>query len=268
MNQLLDIVRIIASLAFLLYASWSDWKTREVTNTVWILFAPTAFTLTFIDLYLNNFSMLTFYGISFGLASAFAVILFYSGAFGGADAKALMCIALALPFYPQNLPTLLAEGASPIAQIFFPLTVFSNAVLLAALTAVYIVFRNIFWRQKTGKKLFEAELAKESLGKKLLVLVTGYKTSISKLKEKWHLYPLEDVESVEDKMQRKLVLIPRDEGRSEIVGRLEKAAQSGIIEDHVWASPGLPMLIFITIGFVLALVLGDIIWIGVSFLFG
>jgi preflagellin peptidase FlaK len=266
MNQILDIVRIFVCLVFLIYASWTDYKTREVSNTVWILFAPPALTLSLIDLFLSDFSMLIFYGISVGLTSAFAVILFYSGAFGGADAKALMCIALALPFYPQNIATPLSEGTSPISQIFFPVTVFSNSVLLAALTAIYILLRNTFWRLETGMKFFEGEQASESFGRKLLVLMTGYKITIAKLKEKWHLYPLEDIEGSEDRFKRKLVLIPKDEGRDEIVERLEKAHQDEIIKDKVWASPGLPMLIFITIGLIIALILGDIVWIGVGFL--
>jgi preflagellin peptidase FlaK len=203
-----------------------------------------------------------------GLTCAFAMILFYSGAFGGADAKALMCIALALPFYPQNIISPLFVGISPISQLFFPLTVFSNAVLFAALSAVYLLLRNVVWRQRTKMKLFEAEQSSESFGRKLLVLVTGYKIPFEKLKEKWHLYPLEDIENIDNKPRRKLVLIPRDEGRNEIVERLEKAAQDGLIQDGVWATPGLPMLIFITAGFIIALFLGDIVWIIVSFLLG
>jgi preflagellin peptidase FlaK len=157
--------------------------------------------------------------------------------------------------------------ASPILQIFFPITIFSNSVLLAAATAIYMLMRNIFWRQKTGKKLFERGLG-ESFGKKLLVLVTGYKIPIDKLKEKWHLYPLEDVEKTENGLKRKLVVLPKDKGREAIVERLSKAAEAGKIQNTVWATPGLPMLIFITLGLVIALFFGDIVWICISFLLG
>ena len=271
MQIILDAVRTITTLSFLFYASWSDYKTREVSNAVWMLFAPLAFTLTFIEIYVYQFPQfflqLSFYGMCVGLTVAFAIILFYSGGFGGADAKALMCLALGLPFYPKKLFTAMSAEISPISQNFFPVTVFSNSVLLAAATAVYLFLHNILWHKKVGRKLFEEGHEKESLGRKILVLITGYKISIHKLREKWHLYPLEDVEgNIEDGFKRKLVVIPRDEERNAIVERLAKAVEERRIKDMVWATPGLPMLVFITAGLIIALLFGDIVWICVDFL--
>lgn len=267
--QMIATAKILLSLAFLAYASWSDYKTREVSNTVWVFFAPVAFALTFTELFLFNFSMMPFYGLCFGLTTAFAIILFYTGGFGGADAKALMCLALALPFYPPQEPlTPLSGEVSPIMQLFFPLTVFSNSVLLAALTAIYMLFHNLLWQRKTGKKLFEGEQKSESIGKKILVLITGFKIPIKRLKEKWHLYPMEDVEKRENRTERKLVALPKDEGRDAIVKRLTEAVEAGEIQDMIWATPGLPMLIFITIGLIIALFFGDMVWVLVRLLLG
>jgi len=256
----IEAIKVTLTLLFLIYASWSDYKTREVSNSVWLLFAPPAFALTFIELFFYEPSSMLFYGICFGLTAAFAIILFYSGGFGGADAKALMCLALALPFFPESLLKPLSE-ISPISQSFFPITVFSNSVLLAAATAIYIFLRNVFWHKRTGRKLFEEGHQNESLGRKILVLITGYKVSVNKLNEKWHLYPLEDTEENPEKgFKRKLVLIPKDEDRNTIVERLTKAVEAGKIQDTVWATPGLPMLIFITAGLIIALFFGDIVW--------
>ena len=269
MNEILEGARVSLCLSFLIYASWSDYKTREVSNMVWMLFAPLAFTLTFLEIYIGyEFSQLPSYGICFGLTATFAVVLFYSGGFGGADAKALMCLALALPFFPESLLKPLSE-ISPILQAFFPITVFSNSVLLAAATAVYIFLRNVFWHKRTGRKLFEEGYQNESLGRKILILITGYKVSTNKLKEKWHLYPLEDTEENPEKgFKRKLVLIPKDEDRNMIVERLTKAVEAGKIQDTVWATPGLPMLIFITAGLIIALFFGDIVWTCIRLLLG
>ncbi|MGQ9641681.1 MAG: A24 family peptidase C-terminal domain-containing protein, partial [Candidatus Bathycorpusculaceae bacterium] len=191
--------------------------------------------------------------------------LFYSGGFGGADAKALMCLALALPFYPRELFMPLFGAPSPISQLFFPMTVFSNAVLLAAAAAIYILFLNIFSRWRTGKRLFEG-YENASFGKKVLVLLTGYKVSVEKLKDKWHVYPMEDLE--ENTFKRKLVVMPKDEGRDAIVQRLAKAVDEGKIEDYVWATPGLPMLIFMTAGLILALIVGDVVWVCIRSILG
>jgi len=266
----IGMTRTVISLLFLFYASWSDYKTREVSNSVWILFAPLAFALTFIEIYVYEFSQLSLilplYGMCFGLTTAFSIVLFYFGGFGGADAKALMCLAITLPFHPENLAGPLFIEVSPISQAFFPITVFSNSVVLAASTAIYMLLRNIFWHQKTSKKFFEGEHINESIGRKLMVLATGYRVSIDRLKKKWHLYPLEDVESTENGLERKLVLLPKDEGRNAIVKRLAKAAENGKIQKDVWATPGLPMLIFITTGLIIDLLFGDIVWICVTFL--
>lgn len=266
LHQILAVTRIAISVASLSYASWSDYKTREVSNNVWILFAPLAFALTFAELLLYNFSTLLSFGLCFCVTATFAVILFYAGGFGGADAKALMCLALALPFYPQELFSPFSGEISPFMQMLFPITVFSNAVILAALAAVYLLIHNLTWRWRAGKPLFEGEQRSESIGKKILVLLTGYKVSIWKVKEKWHLYPLEDVEKTQDGIKRKLVVFPKDENRKAIIERLEEGVKNGEIPEKIWATPGLPMLIFITAGLVIALFYGDIVWGMVRFL--
>ncbi len=204
-----------------------------------------------------------------GITVGLAFLLFYAGGFGGADSKALMCIALALPFAPLTLFTpILAGAVSPTSRIIFPITIFGNAVLFAAASGIYMILRNVNWHKKTKTKMFPGTLASESIGKKFLVLITGYKMSVSKLKAKWHIFPLEDVDDQVVNLKRKLMIVPNDEGREKIVERLSKAAEEGKIDDYVWASPGLPMLIFVTLGLIVALFLGDFVWLLVRFVLG
>ncbi|MEM3549589.1 MAG: A24 family peptidase C-terminal domain-containing protein [Candidatus Bathyarchaeia archaeon] len=258
--SIISTIKIVLALLFLAYASWRDFKTREVSDRVWVIFAPLAFALTFAELYFWDLALLPYFGLCFVLTAAFAIVLFYAGGFGGADAKALMCLALDLPFYPSKVLNPLFGEVSPIMQTFFPITVFINSVILSALSAVYIFFHNLFQRQKTGMKFFEGEQKKEAFWKKILVLITGYKIPITKLKEKWHIYPLEDLEKAEFGVRRKLLIFPKDEDRDAIVERLEESVKAGGIHEMVWATPGLPMLIFVTAGLILALYLGDIVW--------
>jgi len=256
LNEIFDGARVLLSLAFLVYASWSDWKAREVSNKVWAVLAPMAFALTTIQFVLFAQSLLFYYVLSFAVTSVLAIALFYAGAFGGADAKALMCLALALPYYPVYL----LSGASFYSPVF-PISVFSNAVLLAALTVVYSLLRNSFWRLRKGPRLF-AGFEKESVWRKLLVLVTGYKVDVATLEKKMHVYPLEDISAKETGVEeRRLLVLPKDETQETIVGRIVAAGREGKIQDGVWVTPGLPLLIFITAGLVVALLYGDIIWI-------
>ena len=263
MKEVLDSIRVLLCLVFLIYASWSDFKTREVSNWVWVILAPLAFILTSSRFFLFSNELLQGYVLSFAVTSALSITLFYTGAFGGADAKAFMCLSLALPFYPANLFQPYSGVISPLSQILFAITIFSNSVLLAALSVLYIVVRNLSWKQRNKKNLFEG-VKKESKWRKILVLLCSYKVDIAELEKKQHLYPLEDF--VEN--ERKLLVVPKDEGREKIVGRLQKAKQEGRLQNGVWATPGLPMLIFVTIGLIIALFYGDIVWVIVRSVLG
>jgi preflagellin peptidase FlaK len=257
MNEIFfDGARVALCLSLFIYASWSDYKTREVSNKVWAVLAPSAFALTIFQIVMFAPEMLYNYALSFIITSALAIAIFYAGAFGGADAKALICLSLALPFYPTHLLQQPQNIVSPI----FPITVFTNAIILAASTVVYAVLRNLFWKSRNRKGLFEG-LNKESVGRKILTLLCGYKVKVSQLEKVEHIYPLEDI-YVDEKgeSRRKLLLFPKDEERKDIVERVLKAADEGKIEKEVWATPGLPMLIFITAGLIVALAFGDIIW--------
>jgi len=263
MEEILSWTRIMLSIAFLFYASWSDFKTREVSNNVWVVFAPVAFLLTFAQFLFfppigDAFQSMIYYGISFAVTSVFSIALFYVGAFGGADAKALICIALAMPMSPGPI-----EPLSSYVSFIFPISVFSNGVIIAALSVFYALFRNIIWKQRTGQELFEG-YEKESFGRRVLALLCGYKVSVRDF-EKSFLYPLEDAQTnPSGETKRQLLLFPKDEKREEIISRLVKAEGEGKIQDTVWATPGLPMLIFITIGLILALTVGDVVWIILS----
>jgi preflagellin peptidase FlaK len=277
MEEILTWARVIASLAFLAYASWSDFKTREVSNSVWVAFAPIALLLTFAQFlffppYGDVLQSMLYYVISFGIVFVFSVALFYAGAFGGADAKALMCIALALP-EPRSLEPLFSVAfpfwrtAVPLSGFtspIFPITVFSNSVIIAALSVFYALVRNLVWRLRNEQSLF-GDYKGTSFGRKLLALLCGYRVTIEYLRRSF-LYPLEDFETRSSgETERRLLLFPKDAEREEIVARLVSAKETGRLQGTVWATPGLPMLIFITLGLTLALTVGDIVWLVLHF---
>jgi len=245
-------------LAFFIYASWSDLRKREVSNKVWAVLAPLAFVLTFSQFFMFAPDMLQSYALSFVITSAVSVALFYAGAFGGADAKALICLSLALP-YPVHILQPLGF-ASPL----FPITVFCNAVLLAALTVFYAITRNLLWKYRTRKKLFE-DFEEQPMGRKILAFLCGYKVNITELERRRHIYPLEDVRVAETgETERRLLVFPSDEKKEKIVERILEASRGGRLGSEVWITPGLPLLVFITAGLIIALTLGDIIWIMLS----
>jgi len=77
------------------------------------------------------------------------------------------------------------------------------------------------------------------------------------------MYPLEDFEITDDgNKKRKLLVYPNYDEREDIIARLKENILNQ--ESEVWVTPGLPFLIFITIGLIVALIYGDIIWIILS----
>ena len=262
MNHILDGARIILCFSFLIYASIRDYKSREVSNTVWAIMGPLALAITgfqFLVFSSEPLQLIISYVLSFAITSGLAISIFYFGGFGGADAKALMCIALALPVYPGYLLSKPTGFVSPL----FPITIFTNSVLLGALSVFYALFRNLLWKLRNNGDVFDG-LETESLGHKILALFTGYKISVSKL-EKGFMYPLEDVQVTEgEEPKRKLLVFPKDEERDEIVARILKNVEKEKLEYGVWVTPGLPLLIYITLGLLIALTYGDIVWILLS----
>jgi len=79
------------------------------------------------------------------------------------------------------------------------------------------------------------------------------------------MYPLEDIDvNDEGDRKRKLLVFPKDEEREEIVARILENVKKERLDGEVWATPGLPLLIFITAGLIIALAYGDIVWILLS----
>ena len=81
MQEIFTAARITLSLTILLYASWSDYKTREVSNRVWAVYAPIALALSLSELLIYDVGQLPFFGLSFGITAVVAILLFYTGGF-------------------------------------------------------------------------------------------------------------------------------------------------------------------------------------------
>jgi preflagellin peptidase FlaK len=195
--------------------------------------------------------------------SGLALLFFFVGLYGGADAKALICLSLALPLNPMNL---ILRNTGP--DILFPLGVFSNGVILAALSFVYPLFCNLRWRLKNDKGLFEG-FEGESKVRKLAVLISGYKIPMQGFEKNSFSLPLEDVQVSEaGKTERKLVVLPDIEETEEAAQRIIDARAHGGKIDWVWVTPGLPMLVFITAGLISALFLGNFVLIVLTHLLG
>lgn len=254
LKMTLDLLRIVISISLFLYASWEDWKTREITDKIWVIMAACGVMFLIVELTfiteIGLWLILVAISIIFSLAIGFT--LFYFDFFGGADSKALMALSILMPLKPE------IEWINVESHPFIPIAVFNNSVIGAALMAVTMLTRNLMYKLR-GKTLFEG-LKEEKAWKKALVLLTGYKIPIKKLKDTPFVYPLERIEVVEGRIERKIrIRIGVTTGEEEL-NRIYKMLKTEKMTGEIWVTPALPMLIFMTVGLLISIISGDVVY--------
>jgi len=225
-------IKVLVTLAILIKASIYDWKFREIPDSLWIILIAFAIPLNVIQyiFFPHNYNLL-FLIIPFIIVLGITVIMLFLG-FGGADIKALIALSIMFPIYPKVwIFPILNEGFG-----IFALSVLSNSLLVAPAIALGLFFRNVLRREKG----------------KIIYYFIGYKLDVDNIPKFHNL--LEYI----DENGRIVSVIKAVEPDDEMLKRLKDAKNKGVI-DKVWVTPALPFLIFMTAGFVVAIVLGDLI---------
>ncbi len=228
--SLVDAVKVIVSFVILLKASVHDIREREVPDELWIAMAVLGLILDAVQYLLTPFSLI-FAVIQFLLIFALANFMFYVAGFGGADAKALMALSIMFPTYPRiwKFP-LLNEGLG-----IFAFSVLANSVVAAPLIALAFFLRNVGERE--GRFVYR---------------FIGYRVDADSVPRFHNLLQYVDERG---RLVESLRGVEPDEGMLE---RLREAKRRGRV-DRVWVTPALPFLVFMTIGFLVSVVVGDVI---------
>ena len=225
-------IKVLVTLVILIKASIYDWKFREIPDSLWIILIAFAIPLNAIQyiFFPHNYNLL-FLIIQFIIVLGITVIMLFLG-FGGADIKALIALSIMFPIYPNVwIFPILNEGFG-----IFALSVLSNSLLVAPAIALGLFFRNVLRREKG----------------KIIYYFIGYKVDVDNIPKFHNL--LEYI----DENGKIVSVIKAVEPDDEMLKRLKDAKNKGVI-DKVWVTPALPFLIFMTAGFVVAIVLGDLI---------
>lgn len=248
---MIEILKILFCIPFLLYSCYSDLKYRRVSNRLWKYMLASGSVFVFYELFfgaLPTFTYLKALLLSSVLVFVSVYILFQFGAFGGGDAKGLIVLSILLPTYPvfeflgTNYPLL---GLPPIG--LFTFTVLGNALLLTIIVPLGMFCYNLLH--------FSPEMLK-----KPFYMFIGYRTPVSSLGEKEHLALLEKFEETEDgKIKRKYARAGLNFEANQHT-ELEIYVKKGLIENKVWVTPGLPFMFSITAGFIAAVFFGDLIF--------
>ena len=247
----LEVVRVLLSVAMLGYASWSDLRTREVSDLTWLVFGGLGLVLDLYEVATGELNLLNLaVPILFSTALSFA--LGYLGLFGGADFKAFVALALLQPYQPRIL-----RPALDAVSVVYPLTVFSNSALAGASSAIILLIKNLS-SARSGVSLFDDHKS-ESPWRKFIIMISGVKVRLDSVRGPPFQYPLEAPPG-EEGADRRLVLMPDIEDDEEALEVFRRLRSAGV--EEVWVSHTLPFLVFIFIGFLSALLLGDVaLWI-------
>jgi preflagellin peptidase FlaK len=251
---------ILVTILFLGIASYYDLKTREVSDKVWLLYGPIGMVLTAYRVYLDPSNLLlVLVSIGFSVLVAFGLVFF--GLCGGADAKALICLGLTLPLPPIILTPLLG-----FVYPFFPVVVLVTGYLCSFSVAIWMIGKNLILWAKLKSHMFDG-LEDEPAWKKAVAFVTGFPAQLVQLQSTFYLYPMESIVEDERGTRRTLQIYSNaDVDRQELVSDFIDSLQKISSPNRVWVTPGLPMLVFILAGVVIALIFGDPVFAGIFLL--
>jgi preflagellin peptidase FlaK len=147
-----DLVRLLAVPVFG-WAAYRDVRTRRVPNRVWLPLALLGVALLTWDVWRVSagdvpggtaarelFFMRV--AISLGMVAPIGYLLYWFGGFGGADAKAVIVLAVLFPTFPTYIFPTLSLPLTRTTVGVFSLTIFTNTVLVGAVFPLAVAAKN------------------------------------------------------------------------------------------------------------------------------
>ncbi len=225
----MDLIKIVISFIIFLKASVYDLREREVPDELWMFMVLSGVILDVVQYLIEPYNII-FALIQFLIIFVLANFMFYIAGFGGADAKALMALSVMFPIYPKVwIFPILNRGLG-----VFAFSVLSNSVVVAPLIAIIFFLRNL---KEEGRFIYR---------------FIGYKVRADEIPKFHNLLEYIDENGG---LVRTLRGVEPDE---DMLRRLKEAKKRGKI-DKIWVTPALPFLVFMTAGFVVSVVFGDVI---------
>lgn len=213
------------------YASATDVRTRRVDNRVWLVAGAVGALLLVAEAVAVGFPQPVLL-LSIPVVVALAWLLYQTRLlFGGADAKALMALAVLIPFHTALEP-LLPLAPSFLTRFAFPFAVFADALLVTILIP---------------PALFVYNMARGD--REVPIALVGYRIPVEDLAGSW-AWPME--RPTEEGIER--TYFP---SRSEADVTADELREAGL--ERVWVTPKVPFMIPLALGFGMAFVAGDLL---------
>jgi preflagellin peptidase FlaK len=227
--MIIDIIRFITGFLILLYASYTDIKTRSASNYLWLIIGGIGGLLLILQYFIIGFGNDVIYLIFVPIIIILIYIFFQLRLiFGGADAKALMSLSILVPFFPQiDFMPILDKSFMP-----FPWVIFSNSIILFLIIPIFLMLFNLINKNIEFPFLF-----------------FGYKISLDEAKNRF-VWPLEKYVNG----KRRFSYIPKGFNVEKEIREFEKL---GI--KKIWVTPKIPFMIPLLAGFICSFIFGDLL---------
>lgn len=223
-------------------ASILDIRSREIPDKVWLIFGGLGAILTTLEFLDTSASSGTTFSIHYvigiSLVSSIGYATYKTGLFGGADPKALAAIAIILPTY--------SAGGFAFHD-FAAISTFSNALVVSTTAMLYNVVRNSLSVAK-GIPIFEG-MSEEGRTKKALAFAVGFPSSSPGR----YVFAMEEVD---DSGNRKFRFNPAS--YDDFAPSQQQKQQQEENKRKTWVTPALPFIVYISVGFAINLVIGDL----------
>ena len=235
-SELIIYLQITLIFFMLLISSYKDVKFREVADKLWLIFAILGIILN-LFYYLNSPNQFSYLIIFYLMITIFISWgLYVLKLYGGADAKCLIVISIILPTWNM------LYGFHQITAI----VTLTNSLLVSLIVPLYFVIYNSV-KIINGENIFEG-FENESKVKKIFAFIIGYRNSTYK---KSHMICIE----------------------KNING--DKKFDFGIFSEKLvitndfnkWVTFSIPFLIYVGIGFVITIFVGDLYFVLLSLIF-
>lgn len=214
------------------YASVTDVRTRRVDNRVWLVAGAVGALLLVAEAVAVGFPQPVLL-LSIPVVVALAWLLYQARLlFGGADAKALMALAVLIPFHTALEP-LLPLAPSFLTRFAFPFAVFADALLVTILIPPALFVYNMVRGDR-----------------ELPIAFVGYRIAVEDLATSW-AWPMERP-AADGAIERSY--FPSRKEADVTAGELREA---GV--ERVWVTPKVPFMIPLALGFGMAFVAGDVL---------
>jgi hypothetical protein len=252
----LAVFRYLFALTVLAYASYSDVKSREVSDLVWFVGCPVAATLDLVEVLWGELPIVALV-ISAAASVSLGFLFFRLGLVGGADALALFFTGLALPAYPPGFPLLRDPVSLPV------LSVLCNLALCSLVCPVTVFALNVADILR-GRNPFRG-VEVEGVGGLVVLMFTTRRVSLERLRSGLHYFPAERPADEGGRVVRRPIRFLGAEADVSAI-KDEIAGRSDLYADGVLASPTSPMILFLTFGFALSPVGNILLYTAYSFL--